>query len=183
MKAHAYYVHRLMRDLVVVLVSIILALFLVRTGTLQSIIISLQGMQILGSFFAGIFFTSGFTIAPAGVALLELAKTMSPLAVAFSGALGATVGDLIIFFFIRDAFADDLMGAFRTSHTKAVLSHLHLGLLRWVLPIVGAIIIASPLPDELGLACLGVSRVRMRYLIPVAFVFNFIGIYVLTLFV
>ncbi|MEK7579025.1 MAG: hypothetical protein AAB460_00625 [Patescibacteria group bacterium] len=184
MKSHTYYVHRLIRDLWVVLLSIVLAVILVRTGALQTLINAAEGAHILGSFLAGIFFTSGFTIAPASVALLEIAKTTPPLLVALWGAIGATVGDLIIFFFIRDAFVDDLVGAFKTSHTVAgILSHLHFALLRWVLPIIGAIIIASPLPDELGLACLGVSKIRIRYLIPLAFVFNFIGIIVITLFV
>jgi hypothetical protein len=45
-----------------------------------------------------------------------------------------------------------------------------------VLPVVGAVIIASPLPDELGLALLGFSRIDRRYFFAISYTMNFIGI-------
>ena len=41
---------------------------------------------------------------------------------------------------------------------------------------LGALIIASPLPDELGLAMMGVARIKLRVLIPISLVLNFAGI-------
>jgi hypothetical protein len=42
---------------------------------------------------------------------------------------------------------------------------------------LGALIIASPLPDEFGLALMGISRMRALVLMPISFVMNALGIY------
>jgi hypothetical protein len=55
--------------------------------------------------------------------------------------------------------------------------------MKWISPILGALIIASPLPDEFGLALLGLSRTRISILIPVSFIMNFLGVYLLLWFV
>ena len=44
------------------------------------------------------------------------------------------------------------------------------------MPLTGAIIIASPLPDELGLAMMGLSRVPIAAFIPISYTMNFLGI-------
>jgi hypothetical protein len=48
--------------------------------------------------------------------------------------------------------------------------------------VLGAFIIASPLPDELGLTLMGMSKVRLAVLVPVSFVMNAVGIYLLVWF-
>ena len=73
---------------------------------------------------------------------------------------GAMLGDLIIFFFIRDRFADDIIHSMKPSVSRHVLNSFHLGFLKWISPILGALIIASPLPDEFGLTLLGLSKTR-----------------------
>jgi hypothetical protein len=49
----------------------------------------------------------------------------------------------------------------------------------WLLPLVGAIIIASPLPDEPGVAMLGISKIRRWVFTVVVFFLNTIGVYFL----
>ena len=53
----------------------------------------------------------------------------------------------------------------------------HVGLFRFMTPLLGVLIIASPLPDEIGLALLGFSRAKTFQILPIAFIMNFIGIY------
>ena len=48
--------------------------------------------------------------------------------------------------------------------------------MRWFLMGVGALIIALPLPDEIGLVMMGLSRMKARHLIPISFVLNSLGI-------
>ena len=50
------------------------AFFIAESGILRSLLTKAQEVQILGSFFAGIFFTSLFTIEFAMVAIVELAE-------------------------------------------------------------------------------------------------------------
>ena len=95
------------------------------------------------------------------------------------GALGALSGDIILFFFIRDRFADDLKNSLKPSFVRHIARSFHFGFLKWLAPILGAVVIASPLPDELGLTLLGLSKTRLAFLVPISFVMNALGIYLL----
>ena len=55
------------------------------------------------------------------------------------------------------------------------------GPLWWLGPLCGIIIIASPLPDEIGLFMMGLSRIRMIWFIPLAFIVNAGGIFLVVL--
>src|SRR3989344_3821306 len=61
-----------------------------------------------GVFLAGIFFTYGFTAAPATALLLLMAERENMIAAGLIGGLGALIGDLLIFSFIRVSFADEI---------------------------------------------------------------------------
>ena len=169
----------LLRDVIMIAIGIAVAVVLSKTGAIDFIVSAFKDYYILASFFAGIFFTSAFTLAPSSIALVHIAQNSPIHGVALWGGLGAMCGDLILFFFIRDRFAEDLMRAVRPSTVKHILKSLHFGFLRWLSPLLGALIIASPLPDEFGITLLGMSKVRLAVLIPVAFAMNVLGIYLL----
>lgn len=171
----------LVKDILLVIGGGFVAYYLSETGAIDSLV-RLLGGNIVAIFVAGMFFTSVFTIAPASVALASMV-TIEPLrVVAFWGALGALCGDLILFYFIRDKFTNDLMGSFKPSLVKHFFRSLHLGFMKWLSPVLGAAIIVSPLPDELGLTLMGLSKVRTAVLIPVSFVMNMVGIYAIVWF-
>lgn len=169
--------HKLEKDFLLVIGSILFAFIIVEVGIFDSLLRELQSVGlILGSFITGIFFTSIFTIAPASLVLVKIASMSSPVGVAVFGALGAMVGDLLVFFFVKHTLADDLITLIRRSKYQKIFHRLHFGVLRFVMPVIGGLIIASPLPDEVGLALLGVSKIKTIYLIPIALVMNFLGI-------
>jgi hypothetical protein len=171
--------YALVRDIIMIVIGIIIAIIFVKTGLLSAILSFFDGYYIIAAFIAGIFFTSIFTIAPSSIALVHLADN-SPLGgIVFWGALGAVFGDLILFFFIRDKFAEDLKKSMKPSTVKHIFHSLHFGFLKWLSPVLGALIIASPLPDEIGISLLGMSKVKTSVLIPISFVMNMLGIYVL----
>lgn len=164
-------------DIAIIVLSIFTAIILVQTQVLANILSSTQEYKLLGSFLAGMFFTSIFTTAPSIVALGEIAQMQSVFLVAFFGALGALIGDLVIFRFIKDRLSDHLMELMKhqIAGTKLKFRH-HLTFFRYLTFFIGGIIIASPLPDELGIGLLGLSKMNMKWFIPVAFIGNFIGI-------
>lgn len=168
-------IERLYRDLLIVGAALALTLYLSQTGFIAETLSRLEQQVAFGSFIAGIFFTSVFTLAPASIILAELSLMGSPLLVALFGGLGAMFGDAILFLFVRDIFAEDLR-YFLKRHRIHLFTLPHFGFLRWLYPLVGALIIASPLPDELGLALLGITKTKLSLLLPLAFVMNFIGI-------
>lgn len=169
------------RDAVIVLASVGAAIVLGWSGVIPSFLSATEGSRMLGSFIAGLFFTSVFTTAFATVALAQIAQVNSIFFVALFGGAGAVIGDLIIFRFMRDHIAEDIAYLLQTSRPYRWSALLHLRSARWFMTFLGAVIVASPLPDELGLALMGLSKLPTAYFIPLSFLLNAIGILVIGL--
>jgi hypothetical protein len=176
------YERNLLRDFILIGFSIALTVLLVRYGVMESLLGATKGYAIMSSFIAGLFWTSIFTISPASIAIAHIAQSVDVMTLSVWGAFGSTLGDLIIFSFIKDIFSEDVRGAIKASHFKRILGKTHFTFLRWFGPFIGALVIISPLPDEIGLSLMGMSKMKVRYLIPLAFVLNFIGIYLIAAF-
>jgi hypothetical protein len=173
------YYKNIRRDFFLLGLSIIFTIFLVRFGVIESILSVSRGWSIFASFVSGLFFTSVFTIAPASIAIAHLSHIINSATLAGWGALGSMIGDLIIFSFVKDVFSEDIRGAIKASRFKKILSKTHFGFLRWFGPLIGALFIISPFPDEIGLSLMGISKMKIRYLVPMTFFLNFIGIYLI----
>ena len=171
----------LVRDLGIIALSVAVAITLAKTGILGGVLTATQELKFLGSFLAGVFFISVFTAAPAMVVIVELARANSPVEVAIFGGLGALVGDLIVFRFIRDTLAEDISRLVQGVGNGKLRSVFRLGLFKWLTPFIGALIIASPLPDEVGITMLGLSKMRTSLFIPVSLGLNFLGILMIAL--
>ena len=170
---------KLVRDIGAVITSIVVAILLVQTGAIQTFLNLSESMNILGSFVAGLFFTSVFTTALATVTLGSIAVANNVWLVAIIGALGAAIGDFLIFKFIKEGVAEDTNALI--AHSRRWRAILHLRFFRFLLPFLGALIIASPLPDEAGLAMMGIVRFKARFLIPISFISNAVGILIIGL--
>ena len=166
----------LIRDLAIVVLSVFIAIIFAKTGVLEGLITSTQEMRFVGSFIAGILFTSVFTAAPATVALGEIAQSNSIVTVAIIGGLGALIGDLAIFRFVKDKLSENLFNFIKKSKSERITSLSKSRGLRWLVPLIGALIIASPFPDEIGVAMLGLSKMKNSLFIPLSFILNSAGI-------
>ena len=173
--------NNLFRDLALVVLSVFIAIILAKTGALKDLIASTQEMRFIGSFMAGILFVSVFTVAPATVTLGEIAQSNSVIVVAIFGGLGALVGDFLIFRFARDRISQDFTYLVKISKSERLVSIFKLKLFRLLIPFIGALIVASPLPDEVGLAMLGLSRIKTSVFIPLSFLLNSAGILIIGL--
>ena len=71
---------------------------------------------------------------------------------------------------------EDLRELLRRSGSQRLLAIFRLKCFRWLTPLIGAIIVASPLPDEIGLALMGLSGLRTAMFLPLSFILNFFGI-------
>jgi hypothetical protein len=177
----AYRSNDILRDFAIIFLSVLVAIILAKTGALQELITSTQEVRFIGSFIAGIFFTSVFTAAPAVVALGEIAQSNSILSVASIGGFGALLGDLIIFRFVKDRVSQHFTYLARASRLGRIVSIFKLKLFHWMIPFVGALIIASPLPDEIGVTMLGLSKMKNSYFIVLSFFLNSAGIFIIGL--
>ena len=133
-----------------------------------------------GTFIAGALFAYGFTAAPATVILLILAKDQNILLAGLIGGLGAVMGDLFIFSFIRHSFKDEI---YKFSNEKLVkyLNHKTPNFFKkYLTPVIAGFIIASPLPDEIGVSLLAVSKnISMKIFSIVSYMLNTAGIFVI----
>jgi len=169
--------NNILQDIALIVFSVLIAVLLVRTGVLASLLASIGEMEIFSAFIAGMFFTSLFTTAPAIAALGEISLLQGIFGTALLGAMGAVVGDLIIFRFMRDRFSEHLS---EMLVHRSIWRRFHLlfkrRIFRWITFLIGGLILASPFPDELGVTVLGFSKMRVKYFVLLSFVFNFLGI-------
>lgn len=157
--------------------SVLIALILAQTDVLVRVLTSTKELELIGSFIAGMFFTSVFTTAPAMVTLGEIAQVQSLVLVALFGAAGAVVGDLIIFRFVKDRVSEHLMAISKEQGgARRMKSLLKRKFFRGFTFFLGGLIIASPLPDEIGISLMGISKMKLPLFVALSFMFNFIGI-------
>ena len=166
------------KNLTFLVFSLVLAYFVLRNESLHSYLLHLGNFGYIGAFLAGILFVSTFTVATGAIILLILAETLSPIEIGLIAGLGAVVGDFVIFRFIKDDLVKEIKQIYnlfdRSHHFKKVL---HTKYFSWTLPVVGAIIIASPLPDEVGVSLMGISKLKTYQFLLLSFILNAIGIF------
>lgn len=132
-----------------------------------------------GAFIAGILFVCSFTIAIGAVALVELAKVLNPVALALVAGAGAVIGNVLIFRFIKDDIMDEVTPLFKKfggNHLKVLL---HSKYFRWSLPVIGAMIIVSPLPDEVGVSLMDIAGMSTLRFVLLSFMLNSLGIFLI----
>lgn len=166
-------------DIIFLSISIIFAFYILEAGIAHEFILSLGGLELLGVFIAGMFFTSIFTTAPSIILLGQFAETTPLLVLATFGGLGAVIGDYVIFRFVRDRMAEDLKYLLSFKVSSRFLRIFKTKLFHFFIPFIGAIIIASPFPDEIGIAMLGFSKIETRFFIILSFLLNGTGIFII----
>lgn len=171
----------LLQDILLLVVGIGFAVYITKTGIVGEFVTSFGAASWMGIVLAGIFFTSVFTT-PASIALLsEFAHTTPLPMLAILGGMGAVLGDCIIFFFVKDRVSEDFNYLFSKSKESRFSHIFKRRLFRFFIPFLGALIIASPLPDEIGITMLGMAKIRSRIFFLVSFIMNTIGILIIGL--
>lgn len=157
--------------------SLILVFYLAQTPLLNNVIETAGKLSYFGAFVVGIFFVSTFTVAPALVVLYHLAETsLNPIEVAVLAGLGAMIGDYVIFRFVKDKVFEELKPVFDKLQPPSVKILFHSPYFAWLGPLFGAILIASPLPDEVGVSMLGLTKLKQWQFFLITFVLNAAGI-------
>lgn len=166
----------LIRDGGIIALSIASIVFAMRLGLVGSLLSSAEGVVPLVSFIAGIFLTSVFTAAPATVIFAELSQTHSLFLIVFFGALGSLIGDYLIFRFVKDTIVEDIRALLTLTGGERFSEIFKMQLFYYCVPFLGAILIASPLPDELGVALLGISGTTRKRFVIYSLLLNALGI-------
>lgn len=143
---------------------------------------SILNIGYIGTFLAGILFTYGFTSAPAAALFLILAKSQNILVASLIGGFGALCGDLIIFHFIRTSFKDEINKFGKERFVKWMNHKFPEKIKHYLLVILAGAIIASPLPDEIGVTMLSIyNKISIKWFMLLSYVLNTIGIFIILL--
>lgn len=167
---------KILIDLLIITASIYLAIYLAHSGAIDAFIDAAGDNVFLLAFIAGLFFTSFFTAAPAIALFVSLSGQGNMFLIAAVGGLGAVIGDSLLFFFVRERVVKDASYLVSGPRLKRFLRVLKKRRVRRLLPLIGALIIASPFPDEIGLALLGVSSLKRSSFLSLSYVMNALGI-------
>lgn len=175
--------------------SIILAILLFKSDIFYNVITFLSTYGPLSVFLGGVLFVCTFTVS-FGFLILSSLTTEIPLpAIVLSAGIGGVVGDLLIFRFVKNSLTDELSPLYLNISNKVrnflrkILPHkkqsslFHIRNLvnskyfGWTLPVLGALVIASPLPDEIGVSLIGITKMQTYKFILLSFLCNTAGIF------
>lgn len=165
------------KNTALLILSLIIFFTLAETPQVKGIISIIGNFGYIGAFISGIFFVSVFTVAPAAIVLFFLAETLNPLIVALFAGSGAVIGDYLIFRFLRDRVFDEMKPLLLKNGGNLLMKLFKTPYFAWGLPLVGAFIIASPFPDEVGIGLLGASRLKNWQFLLLSFCLNSVGIF------
>lgn len=164
-------------------VSILVVVVLMRFQFFHDSLLWVASTGYIGAFIGGMLYVSTFTAAIGILILLYLADSIPILPLSLVAGVGGVVGDFVIFKLIRTSLKEELnslyykLGGMYISRLFTKKSPLG-----WMLPIMGAVVIASPLPDEIGVSMLGISKLTSTNFLILSLFLNCVGICVLIFF-
>jgi len=183
------------KNLILLFISIVVAYFILRYKPIISLIHGLSYFGYLASFVLGMLFTYALTTIPATAVLYNLGENFNPFLIAFIGAFGSVLSDYLIFRFVRDRLMVEINLLSKeinnlTEPLSNLVSTKRMRIIIWkkisssriwktLVPVIAGFIIASPLPDEIGVAIFGAAKYEPRKFLVISYVLNFIGIFVI----
>lgn len=165
--------------------SILLSYALYALGYLDWIRGLHNGESAIAFILGGVLFSFGFTAAFGFAIFVELANTMSPITGAFLGGVGSLIADMTILLFVQEHLMEELKMLKQSWILRMITGALfHHRFPRWlretILWTISIVIIASPLPDEIGVALVGsLERIDKRLFALLCLVLNAAGIWII----
>ncbi len=162
----------------IILVLTFIAAFAIGRLTIFSNLVETasQTNKVLYTFITGMLYSFSFT---AGLAVLMFSKITVGVGqlifLALLAAFGGLLADLLIFRFIKDVLLHELghhAQALLEKATKAKVTKI-------LLAIFGAMIVASPFPDEIGLTFMGISKIKFWEFVVLTYTIDVIGSFII----
>jgi len=162
------------------LLTIVLAYFIFKGRDFPIFSSILSQLGYLGTFLSGMLYTSGFTSAPATSLFLILGKQQNIYLASLIGGLGSMIVDILIFQTIRLSFKDEIEKLEKEKIVKLFFHNIPFVIKKNLAPVIGFIIISSPLPDELGISLLALNKkISVKQFSTIAYIASILGIFIL----
>lgn len=162
--------------LLLLTISIVLAYYLFSQPLTQNFISRLGTLNYISSFTFGILISFGFS-APFAIGYFITAHSGNIFLLAIIGGLGASLGDIIIFKTIKFSFMNEFEKIKRTDLIKKIRTIVNKNksiLIRhYLIYVFAGILIATPLPDEIGISMLaGLTTIHPKKLAVICFILH-----------
>ncbi len=167
------------KGLTLIFLTTLLSIFLSEYTSLNKFLFETRYIPFIGSFIAGILYTSVSTAALGILIFSDLSKRISPTEIALLGGLGSVMADFFLFRFFKGDLISEITPIYNKLGGQHLTKLMYHKFFRWSLPIVGAIIIASPLSDEIGIGLMGISKIKNKQFAVLSLMLNIGGIFIL----
>jgi hypothetical protein len=130
----------------------------------------------IAALLAGVIFVFTFATPIAAVTLLILAQKFPLINLLIFAGAGAIISDFTLFRNFKDGIAEEVEPIFKTiekSHFRTLLSTKHF---RRLDPVLGGILLLTPLPREIGLNLIGIHKLKSHEFIAISALVNVVGI-------
>ena len=159
------------------LITIVLAYVIFNARDFLPVHSLLISMGFVGTLLSGIGYTYGFTAAPATAILMILAKEQNIVLAGLVAGIGSLIGDILIFKFIRHSFDDEIKKLSQSGPVRKLHLHTPAIVKKYFLSVMALFVIASPLPDEIGVCMLAAcTKIEMRTFSVISYALNTSGI-------
>lgn len=166
------------KNITFLFLSLLIFFYFAESDIVQRTIQAIGNWGYPGAFIVGIFFASTFTIAPAMFTLYVLAENLNPYEVAIFAGLGGMFADFVIFKFLKNHLFNELKPFFSKLGNTQIARVFRTPFFMFFVPFIGAFLVAyPPVPDELGVGMLGLSRLKTWQFMILSFVLNATGIF------
>jgi hypothetical protein len=135
---------------------------------------------LLGILVAGVLYSYSFTASVGALILVSVAHDYAPGVAAVVGGIGALLADIAIFKFIREDLKREIGHIAKTEFMRLIGS-VPIVKERWFRNVFGALILASPFPDEIGIAIMASAKIEEGTFTLLAFIADMFGIYLLVI--
>ena len=161
-------------SIIVFSTGIIIAVLFAAVPTLHDYLRLVDRLGYPGMFIAGLMYGSGLTASVATVIFVDSPPGLNLIVVGLLGGLGSALYDLAVFLITRHETSHGWLAAM----INRVRERRHVP--NWVTLAIGAVILASPLPDELAAGLFGINRSKALPFFLLSFVSNTIGVMLLS---
>jgi hypothetical protein len=163
--------------------TILLSYFIFSMTEVKEIVFSLQPLSYINDFVAGVLFSFGFTTSFSVGYFVSFVPANIFLATIIAG-IGSTVGDMLIFRVIKFSFIDEFKELEKKKVIrkieKIVKNNKHVLIRHYLIYIFAGIILATPLPDEIGISMLaGLTTIKPVKLAIISFILHSAAIFLL----
>lgn len=155
-------------------IGVVLAVLFVAFPAFHSLLSKVDRLGYPGMVLAGIMYGSAVTSSIATVVFVNTPPHLNPIVVGLIAGLGAAAYDLVLFLITRKETEHGwLAAAFARMRERRHVPN-------WTTLVLGMLILASPLPDELAAGLFGINRSRAMPFFFLSFASNALGIVLLS---